>query len=180
MRMFGYPLETIYLFTLIICGSLTFLYLLISDVVHGVFESIGVHVLNPTLVLSFLTFVSAGGYLLEKLTSVQSWLIVLISSAISLVLVTLLNVFVLIPIASAEESLNYSESDLKGRMGKVIISIPENGLGEVLIEGVSGRIAKPAISIDQSSIPQDTEILIVDMKNGVAHVMPHERLELPL
>ncbi|MCK6258438.1 NfeD family protein [Fictibacillus sp. WQ 8-8] len=177
MDIMGYPMETIYLTGLIVFGCITFLYVLVSDLIHGAFEVFS-HILSPTLVLSFFTILGACGYVLETITSVNSWFILGISAGSSLILVSLLNIFVLIPLASAEASLNYAEEDLRGRIGKVITSIPSDGFGEVFIEGISGNIAKTAISLDNEPIGQGSKILIVDVKSGVVHVMPYEQTAL--
>ncbi|MDN4525632.1 NfeD family protein [Fictibacillus fluitans] len=174
MELMGYPMETVYLTGLIIFGCITFLYVLVSDLIHGAFDVFS-HILNPTLLLSFFTLWSAGGYILEMLTPLGSWLIMGVAAGASFVLVTLLNIFVLIPLASAEASLNYSEADLRGRIGKVITSIPTNGFGEVFIEGISGNIAKTAVSLNNEPIGQGEKILIVDVKTGVVHVLPYEQ-----
>lgn len=47
----------------------------------------------------------------------------------------------------------YKESDLRGRIGTVITGIPVDGYGEVMIENISGRISKPAVSFTKSEIP---------------------------
>lgn len=175
MELFGLPLETIYLYTLIISGSLTFLYILFGDIFEGIFG--GSELVNPTLALSYLTIFSASAYLLEFITSFNSLLIILIAVVGSLVLVTLLNVFVLIPLLSAEESLAYTESDLIGRIGRVITSIPVDGFGEVLIDSNSGAIAKPAASLENQAIGYDQRVLVLDIKNGVLYVELFESLD---
>ena len=68
------------------------------------------------------------------------------------------------------------EESLKGRVGKVITSIPENGYGEVLIENVSGRIAKPAKGFENEKIHEGSNVLIVNIKNGVLYVTVYEDL----
>lgn len=176
MEILGYSLQTIYLFGLIIGGSLTLLYILLSDILEGLFEFIPDGYFNPTLVLSFFTFVSSTGYLFEKFIALNSLLILLISLVLSFTLVTLLNVFVLIPLSSAEASLAYTETDLKGRIGKVIISIPEAGFGEVVLNGIGGMISKSAISFDHEYIGEGTKVVVIDIEKGVLHVSPHETL----
>ena len=175
MELFGAPIESIYLITLIISGVITVLYILFGDFLEGVAEA--THFLNPTLILAFLTFFSASGYLWEVLTPLNSLLIILISILIGILLDTLLNVFVLIPLSSAEESLVYTEESLKGRIGKVILSVPKDGFGEVVIESNSGNIAKPAASFDDLPIPEGRQVLVIDIKSGVLYVTPHESFD---
>lgn len=176
MTIFGTPIETIYLVLLIVAGSLTILYILFGDLLHGIGEALGF--LHPVLVLSFITFFSASGYIFEKVTPLSSFLIMAISAIISIILVILLNVFVLIPLSSAEESLSYTEDSLKGRVGKLIISIPENGFGEVVIDSKSGMISKPSASYDNIAIEEGKQVLIIEVKDGVLYVVPYENNRL--
>ncbi|MFC7370946.1 NfeD family protein [Fictibacillus iocasae] len=170
MELFGYSLSTLYLGGLILFGCLTLLYVLIGDVMEAAGEWF-----NPTLTLSFLTFFSAAGYLMESLTSINSGVIAAVSAVSSGLLSAMLHVFVLVPIATAEESLAYIESDLRGRTGKVITGIPADGFGEILIPGISGHISKTAVSYNNVLIPQGTEVLVIEAEKGIAKVMPYEQ-----
>lgn len=168
----------IYLYGLIIAGILTVLLVLFADVLHFHGASDGpLHFLNPVLIFAFITVLSASGYLFEKLSSLQHILNFTISAIIAFIIMTLLNVFVLVPLSSAEESLAYEESDLRGRIGIVITSIPADGFGEVMIDSISGRIAKPASSFDNEAIPNGTRVLVVRVQNGVLEVSVHHPLE---
>ncbi|GIN92181.1 putative membrane protein YuaF [Siminovitchia terrae] len=173
MTLFGMPIETIYLILLIVSGSLTILYLFFGDVLEGLGEATGF--LSPILILAFITFFSAGGYILELLISLNSFLIMGIAAITAFLLDIILNVFVLVPMSSAEQSLSYTEKSLEGRIGKVIISIPEKGFGEVVIESYSGMISKPAASFEDMEIPEGSEVLVIEVKDGVLHVMPYKK-----
>ncbi|WP_010649813.1 hypothetical protein [Oceanobacillus massiliensis] len=172
MTIFGYPIENLYLFTLVIAGLLTLLYIFFGDIADGIGESLGF--LNPALILAFITFFSASGYVLEFLTSLPSLAIIIIAAVIALVLDTLLNVFVLIPMSSAEESLGYTEESLKGRIGKIIIPVPQDGFGEIVIESKSGMISKPAASYENQSIEEGQQVLVIEIEKGVVYVIPYE------
>jgi membrane protein implicated in regulation of membrane protease activity len=173
MEVFNLPLETIYLYGLIGSGILTILYVFFADVIH--FD--GPDFLNPVIIFAFVTIFSASGYLFEKLSSIHYLAILAISTILALILVTFLNVFVLIPLSNAEESLVYKESDLRGRIGTVITAIPADGYGEVMIESISGRIAKPATSFDRVQIANGTKVLVVDIKDGVLQVSSQQEIE---
>ncbi|MCY7813085.1 NfeD family protein [Bacillus spizizenii] len=172
MELFGVPIHTIYLYTLIIAGSLTLLFVFFGDVFAGLSE--GIPFLNPTLLLAFFTCFSASGYIGELILPLSSLLIALLSCILSIMLVVLLHIFVLVPLSSAEESLVYKEDDLRGRVGKVITAVPVDGFGEVVIEGIGGTISKSAVSFDNEQISYGTAVLVVDVNNGVLSVTPHE------
>lgn len=172
MTLFGVDIQTIYLTTLIISGCLIVLYIFFGDVLDAVSE--GIPFLNPTLILAFFVFLSSSGYVLELVTSFPSLVILLISISFALIMDVLLNFFVLIPLASAEESLVLTEESLKGRVGKIIISIPEDGFGEVVIDGKGGMITRPATSYENTPIPEGTEVLILNSKERVLYVVPYD------
>lgn len=172
MTLFGTSIESIYLIFLLIAGGLTILYLFFGDILEGIGDTFGF--LNPVLILSFFAFLSATGYVLESTTSLSSILILLLAAGIAFLLDTLLNIFVLIPLSSAEESLSYTEDSLKGRVGKIIIPIPENGFGEIVIESKSGVISKPAAGFDNNIIPEGAKVLVLEVKKGVLYVVPYE------
>ncbi len=172
MELFGTPIENIYLCVLIIAGILTILYLFFGDFIE-VFGEISPF-LNPALILAFITFFSAAAYILELVTSLSSIVIVILSSIIAFILAAVLNIFVFIPMKSAEESLSYTEDSLKGRVGKIILSVPEDGFGEIVIKSKSGTISKPAASYDNDLIQEGTRVLVIEVKNGVLYVVPYE------
>ena len=171
MGFLGTPLETAYLIALIVSCASIILYIFFGDILEVVGEAF-----NPILILAFITIASANGYLFEMYSELNSVLIFILSLIIAFIIDAFLNIFVLVPLSSAEESLAYMEESLKGRVGKVITSIPENGYGEVLIDNVSGRIAKPAKGFNNEKIHEGSNVLIVNIKNGVLYVTVYEDL----
>jgi membrane-bound ClpP family serine protease len=172
MEIFGLSIEAFYLTVLIIAGGITLLYLLFGDFLEGIAEATGF--LNPTLILAFITFTSASAYIFEFLTSFNHLLIISISVMIAIILDVLLNVFVLIPLSRAEESLVYTTQSIRGRVGDVIIPIPVDGFGEVIIKSASGTIAKSAASFENKAIAEGEKVLIIEVKDGVLKVLPYE------
>ncbi|CAG9609485.1 hypothetical protein [Pseudoneobacillus rhizosphaerae] len=172
MDIFGLSIEAFYLTVLIITGGITLLYLLFGDFLEGIAEATGF--LNPTLILAFVTFTSASGYIFELLTTFNHVLIISISVIIAIILDVLLNVFILIPLSKAEESLVYTTQSLRGRVGDVIIPIPVDGFGEVILKSASGTIAKSAVSFENKAIAEGQKVLIIEVKDGVLKVLPYE------
>ena len=170
MELYGVPLETVYLYGLIFSGGLTFLIILFNDVFSGLELP---DIFNPTLILSFLTIFFASGFLFESVTDLQGGLIISFSFLLALATVTLLNVFVLVPVSRAESSLTFHDHDLRGRVGMVLTAVPVDGFGEVLIQSNSGSISKTAASFKNEQIASDTKVLIIEVRNGVVYVMPH-------
>ncbi|WP_054706440.1 NfeD family protein [Bacillus sp. JCM 19041] len=162
-------LTTIYFTILLVSGGLTVVYVLLSDVLDGIFDIFDGW-LSPTLILSTLSFFGASAYLLERFSPFTSAISASIAVVIALVLAILFNLFILTPLQHAEESNAYDDEDLEGRTGEIILSIPTDGYGEVVLRGDSGTIAKTAACVDGTEIQAGTEVVIVKIEKGIAYV----------
>ena len=170
--MFGYSLETIYLTVLIIIGCCTVIYLFFADLADASVD--GVPFFDPAVILSFITFTAAIGYLMEKFFSISSVISFLIAIIVASLLTVLLYYFLLLPLRSAEVSLAYTDESLESQVAKVIVPIPLDGFGEILIESVNGIISKRAASYHNVEIPYDTQVLIIEVRDGTAYVAIYE------
>ncbi len=176
--MFGYSLEMIYLTILIIIGCCTVLYLFFSDLADVSVD--GIPFFDPAVILSFITFTAAVGYFLEKFFSFSSLINLLIAIVIASLFTALLYYFLLVPLRSAEVSLAYTEESLESQVGKVIVPVPLDGFGEIVIETVNGVISKRAASYHHVEIPYDTQVLIIEMRDGTAFVAIYEKEEFTI
>ena len=174
--MFGYSLEMIYLTILIIIGCITVLYLFFSDLADVSVD--GIPFLDPAVILSFITFTAAGGYLFERFTGLSSIVIIVISFISAILFTALLYYFLLIPLRSAEVSLAYTDESLEGQLGKIIVPVPIDGFGEMVIETVNGIISKRVASYHNVEIPYDAKVLIIEMRDGTAYVSIYESEKL--
>ena len=172
MELFGMPLVQVYLVALIVAGLATLLYLFFSDMAEGIGEVSPF--LDPAVVLAFLTFVAAVGYILELVTALNSGIILVIAVVIASVLDFLLYFFVLSPLRSAEVSLAYTDESLEGQVAKVIVPVPVDGFGEIVIETVSGIISKRAVGYENTAIEYGKEVLIIEVKDGTFIVKEYE------
>ncbi|OMC82223.1 hypothetical protein BK130_12525 [Viridibacillus sp. FSL H8-0123] len=170
--MFGIAIQQVYLYSLIIFAVCMVLFLFFGDVIDGVGE--GIPFFNPAVILSFLTFFAAIGFILESLTSFSSIMIIAIATIISTVLSVLLYFFILLPLKSAEVSMAYTDESLAGQIGKVIVPIPVDGFGEVVIETINGLISKRAVGFDNEEIEYNQQVLIVEVKEGTVYVRAYE------
>lgn len=164
MELFGMPVVQIYLYGLIIAGLISIVYVFFSDVAEGIGE--GNPFLDPAVVLSFITFTAASGYILELTMNWNSGIILVMALAIAFGLDLLLYFFVLLPLSSAEVSLAYTDVSLTGQVGKVIVPVPIDGFGEIVIETVSGLISKRAAGYENTAIDYGKEVLVIDVKDG--------------
>ncbi|MEG0383297.1 MAG: hypothetical protein RR587_05680 [Solibacillus sp.] len=173
--LFGFSIELIYLTILIGIGCLTVVYLLFADMADGAVD--GIPFLDPAVILSFITFTSASGYIFERFLSFTSVVNLIISIIIACIFTALIYYFLLVPLRAAEVSLAYTDESLEGQVGKVIVPVPLNGFGEMVIETVNGIISKRTASYHGVEIPYDTQVLIIEMKDGTAFVAIYEKEE---
>lgn len=172
IMLFGLPIEQVYLYALIISGLATLLYILFSDMTEGLGD---VHpLLDPAVLLAFVTFSAASGYLLELMVDWHSNLILGVAIAIAIVLDILLYYFILLPLKSAETSMVYSDESLMGQVGRVIVPIPVDGFGEIVIETINGRINKRAKGYQNTAIDYGKEVLIIEIDHGAFVVKEYE------
>lgn len=143
-----------------------------------IFEAIGDiapgSLLNPTVILSFIAILSGSGFIFELNGSFDSLTIFLFSTLISVIIVSIIHFFILVPLSKSEQSTAESIFDLVGKDGEVITRIPPNGIGEILIStpfGTTGNIAK---SITNDEIMQGDFVLVIDVnEDGVLLVTPY-------
>jgi len=64
-------------------------------------------------------------------------------------------------LASQQASLNISSNDFIGRNGTVIVDIPENGLGQILLEIGGSSLSKLAQAADGKKIPERSNVEVI-------------------
>lgn len=176
MEIFGYSIEQVYFFVLIVMAAVTFLYLFFGDVTEAIGE--GIPFLHPTLILAFVTLTSATGLILEWYTSWNSLVILFAAMIIAAILDALIYFLVLIPLSSAEASLAYTDETLAGQVATVIIPIPADGYGEIMIETVNGNLAKRATGLENEEIEFGKTVLVVEVEDGTFYVKEYEPIKL--
>ncbi|MFX3674996.1 MAG: hypothetical protein ACE3JQ_11190 [Paenisporosarcina sp.] len=168
-------MEQIYFYALLIMGATTILYVFFGDVAEGIGE--GIPFFNPTVMMAFVTFVSATGYILEIATPWNSLNVLFSSIAIGVILDILLYFFLLLPMSLAEVSTAYTDESLAGEIGKVITPIPTDGYGEIVIDTINGLLSKRATGYDNENIDYGKEVLVVEVTEGTFLVREYEAFD---
>lgn len=132
--------------------------------------------LNPTSIALFLLGFGFFGYLLNGylfhnanpgLMTLSVLLAGLAGLAISAAMLTTLSRM----IARVESSTEQDVVDRTGMLGKVSITIPEKGLGEIIYTSPGGmRKSIPARGLNNQHLERDAEVVVVNYENGVAEV----------
>lgn len=166
----GIPIETIYLYVLLVCAVMAVLLVIFGDV----FDFDGP--IDPMLLIPWLAFTSLFGYLGERFFDWDHLLLFLASSVIASILVFFLNFYVLMPIKNAEATISISEKDMEGNTATVITPIPVGGMGEIQLKSVTGSISRPAAfySAQDQPIQQGEQVLIIEIRERVCYVVPYK------
>lgn len=127
--------------------------------------------INPTSIAIFLLGFGFLGYLFHNNTNLVAPLALLLAVigglVISVCLLLLLNrLFV-----NSEGSTEQDVVDRTGMIGRVSITIPEKGIGEIIYTSPGGmRKSVPARGLEAQRLERDQEVVVVNYQNGVAEV----------
>ncbi|MEO7021665.1 MAG: hypothetical protein ABI234_16045 [Ktedonobacteraceae bacterium] len=127
--------------------------------------------LNPMSIGLFLLGFGLFGYFFHNLPNVAPTLSLLLAIASGIVLAFALLSLLNRIFASTEGSTELDVVDRTGMLGKVSITIPEKGLGEILYTSPGGvHKSIPARGLDNQRIARDQEVVVVNYEHGVAEV----------
>lgn len=127
--------------------------------------------LNPTSIAIFLLGFGFFGYFFHNLTPVAASLSLLLAIIGGIILAAVLLSLLSRLFSSVESSTEQDVVDRTGMLGKVSITIPEKGLGEIIYTSPAGmRKSIPARGLDNQRLERDLEVVVVNYQNGVAEV----------
>ncbi len=127
--------------------------------------------INPTSVMLFLLGFGFFGYFFHTSIHAVAALTLVLASIGGIVIAGLLLILLSRLFGGREESSVQDVSDRTGLLGKVSITIQENGIGEIIYISPAGmRKSIPARSIDGRRLERDQEVVVVDYQHGIAEV----------
>jgi membrane protein implicated in regulation of membrane protease activity len=129
--------------------------------------------LNPSSALGFLTWFGAVGYLLVRYANWALWAVLLgalLAGAISWYLIARFLGLIL----AGEREMDPAEYRLEGTLGRISVSVPAGGTGEVIFSKVGARRSEAARALAGRPIARGTEVVITSYEDGFAIVQPWE------
>lgn len=138
-------------------------------------ETVALGPVSPTTISMFITSFGAVGYLSLVYLEMQDWYLhVPLASAAgfgmaALIFWVLFKVFQ-VTVSSSEVIVQ----SLPGTRGEVIVTIPENGLGEIAYTARGTRYNAAARSLDSGALNQFTTVVIRKVVGGTCVVSPEE------
>ena len=130
--------------------------------------------INAAAITAFLTWFGGGGLLLQRLTPLASWLIVVGAFVMGLAGGTLINRFM--------NSLSRGETTAQslsmiGVIGKTVIPIREgDGTGEIVFTHAGTKRVAGARSDTGRAVAKGTEVIVTRYEKGIAYVATWEEL----
>lgn len=143
---------------------------IIGSWIDGIFDLISVDFFKPIISASAITTFGGSGILLSQYTGLGNAAIIIFSILIALLLSVVVYFIYVKPMDNSENSIGFSETDLPGKLGEVTIPIAGEGFGEIMVKQVAGNTLHIAASWDKRNISVGREVVVVDMKEGVALV----------
>jgi len=140
-----------------------------SGAQHAHFSIFGY--LNPISVGLFLLGFGLFGYFFHNLTNVGATITLVLAIGGGIVLAILLLLLVSRIFAHAEGTTELDVVDRTGMLGKVSLTIPEKGLGEIIYTTPSGMHKSIAArGLNNQRVERDQEVVVVNYQHGVAEV----------
>jgi hypothetical protein len=111
------------------------------------------------------------GYFFHNLTNLAMSLTLLLASGGGVVVAGVLMLLIGRIFAGSEGSTELDVADRTGMLGRVSITIPEQGLGEVIYTSPGGlRKSIPARGHNHQRLERDLEVVVIDFQQGIAEV----------
>ncbi|HZU67961.1 MAG TPA: hypothetical protein VFA09_11855 [Ktedonobacteraceae bacterium] len=126
---------------------------------------------NITSVMFFLLGFGFFGYLFHTAGHLMSAVTLVLAGASGIIIAALLLLLLSRLFGDSEGATIQDVSDRTGLLGKVSLTIPEQGIGEILYVSPGGmRKSIAARSTDGRRIERDTEVVVINYAHGVAEV----------
>ncbi|MGE5708323.1 MAG: hypothetical protein ACM3YO_08320 [Bacteroidota bacterium] len=119
--------------------------------------------------IAFITWFGAAGYLLSPYIPLALTLGCAIAAGLAVG--TIIDA-ILAKIKAGDRKMDEAEYCLEGKIAQVTVSIPEGGVGEVVLTLAGSRRSEAARSTEGKAVPQGSEVVITEYQEGFALVTP--------
>jgi hypothetical protein len=152
-------------------GHLHIGHLRIGHVHHPRVASHGLSSINGFTITAFLCWFGGVGYLLHRAGIFPAAIILLFAAISGVAGAALLWVVLFKILLPRERILTTEETEMPGVIGRVSDAIRDhNSTGEIIFSQTGARRATAARSIDGTSIPRGTEVVVLRYERGIAYV----------
>lgn len=146
---------------------------ILGDVLDGMLDFMsvdGLEILQPMVLVGGITVFGGSGILLTKYTSLEGFIIVLVSVVLAIVMSMVVYFTYVKPMKNSENSTGFSLQELAGKIGEVTVAIPSKGYGEVMIKVGAGYTNQIAASLDGAAFSAGTKVVVAEVKESTLYV----------
>ena len=130
--------------------------------------------LNPSAVLTFLTWFGGAGFILRNYYGAVAMLSLALAALVGVVGASLVVAFMLKVLLPHQTVMRQADYDPVGSLGRVSMPIRAGGVGEVVYTRGGTRRSAGARSLDGEALERGAEVVIAKYENGLAYVQPWE------
>jgi membrane protein implicated in regulation of membrane protease activity len=141
---------------------------------HGAIQ--GVPLLNFGTVTAFMTWFGGIGFLLAAYSPVVGVATVVLAIAGGLVGGGIIFVFMAKVLAPDQIPLDPADYHLPGTLGRVTVTVPRNGTGEMVYTQAGTRKTVAARGADGEEIAKGTEVVVLRFERGIAYARPWDQV----
>jgi membrane protein implicated in regulation of membrane protease activity len=142
---------------------------------HGAADDHPLFILNLSTLIGFLTWFGAVGYLLLHMAGWALLPALVVAVALGVAVAMLIGWFVA-KIRAGDREMKPADYRIEGTVAKVTVSIPADGVGEIVFTLADSRRSEAARGESGQAIARETEVAIVGYDKGVATVVPWSEL----
>lgn len=125
--------------------------------------------------VAFLTWFGAAGYILSKAMGWHLALIVPLAVAAGIAGGGII-AWVIAKIKEGDRPMDPADYKLEGTLARVSVSLPENGVGEIVFSMAGTTRCEAARAEGGHRIPDGTEVVVTRYERGIATVQPFQAL----
>jgi membrane protein implicated in regulation of membrane protease activity len=129
----------------------------------------GLPLWNVSSLLAFLMWFGAAGYAAVNWLGLAAPLALIPAIGVGLAGAALLSAFLRFALRG-ETVMKPADYRIEGTIGRVTVSIPEGGTGEIVFSKGDRRRSEGARSLDGRPIPRGEEVVVVEYERGIAVV----------
>lgn len=145
----------------------------LGDALDGMLDSLpdGLGWLNPMTIVGGITVFGGAGLMLDRYADLSAGLVAAVALAAAVVIGAGVHFFYVRPMRATESSTGYSVEEMSGKLAEVLVPIPADGYGEVMIRmGAAGVTNRTAASFDGVPVEAGAQVVVVEVKDGTLYV----------
>lgn len=126
--------------------------------------------LSPTALVGGITVFGGAGVMLQRYTAWGSAAIVTAALFLALLAGTAVFFLYIKPMEESENSIAFSLNGMSGMLGDVLVPIPAQGYGEVMVKVGAGFTNQIAASFEGVEIAGGSRVVVVEVRDSTLYV----------